>query len=121
MNDLTTIGLATTGAAGFVAAMVAGLTMAWPERPRWLPVLLAILLGFAVQAMIIFRLDNVITPNLWIDAFLLGIPAGLGAIGINSTNRSGDAARTDAQADAALLRARMDPQYYARGSDTPRD
>jgi hypothetical protein len=103
MNDLTVIGLSTTGAAGIVSAAIAALTMAYPERPRWLPVLLAVALGFGVQAMILFRIDNLVTPNLWIDSFLLGIPAGLGAIGINSANHSGDQARYEAQADRMAL------------------
>lgn len=106
MNDLTVIAIGTTGAAGMVSGVIAALTMAWPTRPRWVPVLLAVLLGFLAQAAILFRIDNLVTPNLWIDAFLLGIPAGLSAIGINAANRSGDAARAqveDSQQRAAAV------------------
>lgn len=77
----------------FVTVVISALTKAKPDRPDWLPVVLALILGPLCYFAALYRRDHLVNWDVVIDALFWGVPAGLGAIGIHAANHSADTER----------------------------
>lgn len=76
-------------ATGLTKAIVDGIKMAIPDRPQWLPVLLAFLLGPVFLILLMVSQSAPMTAAAIANGIVGGIMAGAGAVGLTTlSNKS---------------------------------
>jgi hypothetical protein len=74
----------------FIKIIVDAIRIAFPERPNWISPVLAISLGPLVVAGLIIANGDALTSQMIAQAFLSGILAGGGAIGVTELQKRSD-------------------------------
>lgn len=86
-----------TGAAGGLAnGIVSGITMAFPDRPKWVAFALAILIGVVVSGVAAFAYlppDVPFNRQMIAQVIIIGIGSGLAAAGLSVSQASAQSRR----------------------------
>jgi len=63
------------------------LTLAWPDRPRWVPPVVALIAGILITNLLQMTSNIPLTQQTEAQAILAGIVAATGAVGVTELQR----------------------------------
>jgi signal transduction histidine kinase len=96
--DASIVGLITAAASGITNALVSGVTMFWPTRPKYAAFVLALVLGVLVTllaAIAYLPATATLDRQAFAQIVLAGLGSGLAAAGIGVSQASAEAKRKE--------------------------
>lgn len=88
--------LAAAGAT-FVKYLIDGLTVAWPLRPPWVPIVMAFVLGIVIVGVLEIAMGVILTQQVMAQCVLAGLAAGATAAGLTASSNTAQNVRSDAK------------------------